>query len=86
MKSIESRIKKIEDQLQINRQTGVIVIFDKQNPEEKSLPKDLTQWIIYKEQYQKGNNLILLSACEELQAIQRIQNTTETDNLSKNPA
>ena len=77
MKSIERRIKKIEQMLNMDgsqRFGAVLVLSDENCPEQEALPQNIEDWIIYKEREAKrsigysGPTVTLLMASDEVEA------------------
>jgi len=79
MKSIERRIKKIEQMLNMDgsqRFGAVLVLSDENCPEQEALPQNIEEWIIYKEKQRKakqsigysGPTVTILFASDEVEA------------------
>jgi len=80
MSNVERRLQKIEKMLNMDgsqRSERIIVLFDEDCPEQEALPKNIEDWVIYKEQDKNntigssGPFLTLLMAADEVEARKR---------------
>lgn len=86
MRNISRRINAIEKQLNVGKERvvpHVIILFSPDSKAEKTLPKNVKEWLTYKEQLQKCPNtqLVTLYAWEELQAREEQKATLQKEAI-----
>ena len=84
MKTIERRVKKIEDKLNIgDKRTGVLLVLSREGEE---LPEPMEEWITYKEAKAGCSQVSIFMAdpAAELEARERLQKATENNKKAKN--
>ncbi|MHC4637391.1 MAG: hypothetical protein ACYTBP_10835 [Planctomycetota bacterium] len=84
MKSIERRVERIEDKLNIgDKRTGVFVVLTSNRT--KELPEPVEEWITYKEAKERCGEVGLFIADPEaeLEAREKQQKATESNKKAK---
>lgn len=86
MSNIRRRINAIEKQLNVGKERvfpHVITLFSANSEAEKTLPKNVEEWLTYKEQLQECPNtrIVILYAWEELPAREEQKATLQEETL-----